>query len=50
MQTTAVYACVQILSETLASLPLHTYKQTDRGKEKAREHNLYYLRHGQTPR
>ena len=45
MQTTAVYACVRILSETLASLPLHTYKYTDRGKEKAIYHNLYYLLH-----
>jgi HK97 family phage portal protein len=45
MQTTAVYACVRILSETLASLPLHTYKHTDRGKEKAIDHNLYYLLH-----
>ena len=45
MQTTGVYACVRILSETLASLPLHTFKHTDRGKEKAREHRLYYLLH-----
>ncbi|HHY08787.1 MAG TPA: phage portal protein [Corynebacteriales bacterium] len=45
MQTTGVYACVRILSETLASLPLHTYKHTDRGKEKALEHKLYYLLH-----
>ena len=29
MQTTAVYACVRILAETIASLPLHTYKHTD---------------------
>lgn len=43
MQTTAVYSCVRILSETLASLPLHTYKHTDKGKEKAKEHHLYYL-------
>ena len=26
MQTTAVYACVRILAETIASLPLDTYK------------------------
>jgi len=26
MQTTAVYACVRILAETIASLPLHTYR------------------------
>jgi hypothetical protein len=44
MQTTAVYACVRILSETLASLPLHTYRHTERGKEKAIDHNLYYFR------
>ncbi|NLB87567.1 MAG: phage portal protein [Bacteroidales bacterium] len=45
MQTTAVYACVRVLSETLASLPLHTYKHTERGKEKAPDHQLYYLLH-----
>ncbi|WP_434064317.1 phage portal protein [Proteinivorax tanatarense] len=45
MQTTAVYACVRILAETLASLPLHTYKYTDKGKEKARDHPLYHLLH-----
>jgi len=26
MQTTAVYSCVRILSEALASLPLHIYR------------------------
>ena len=26
MQMTAVYSCVRILSETLASLPLHVYE------------------------
>lgn len=45
MQTTAVYACVRILSETIASLPLHLYKYTDNGKEKFIEHPLYYLLH-----
>jgi HK97 family phage portal protein len=43
MQITAVYACVRILSETIASLPLHTYKYTETGKEKAKEHPLYHL-------
>ena len=47
MQTTAVYACVRILAETIASLPLHTYKYTDNGKEKAVEHPLYYLLHNE---
>ncbi len=45
MQTTAVYACVRILAETIASLPLHTYKYTAGGKEKAVNHQLYYLLH-----
>lgn len=45
MQTTAVYACVRILAETIASLPLHTYKYTAGGKEKATSHQLYYLLH-----
>ena len=45
MQTTAVYACVRILAETIASLPLHTYKYTASGKEKTTSHQLYYLLH-----
>ena len=45
LQTTAVYACVRILAETIAALPLHTYQYTPGGKEKAAEHPLYYLLH-----
>ncbi|MDU6359801.1 MAG: phage portal protein [Clostridiales bacterium] len=47
MQTTAVYACVRILAETIASLPLHTYRSTSNGKEKAKDHYLYYLLHNE---
>ncbi len=43
MQTTAVYACVRILAETIASLPLHTYRYTLNGKEKATDHQIYHL-------
>lgn len=43
MQTTAVYACVRILAETIASLPLHTYRYSNNGKEKARDHPIYHL-------
>jgi len=43
MQTTAVYACVRILAETIASLPLHTYRYTETGKEKASDHQIYHL-------
>lgn len=45
MQMTAVYSCVRILSETLASLPLHVYRYTDKGSEKAKDHYLYKLLH-----
>jgi len=45
MQTTAVYACVRILAEAVASLPLHTYRYTKDGKEKVVNHSLYYLLH-----
>ncbi len=45
MQTTVVYACVRILAETIASLPLNVYRYTDKGKEKALDHQLYNLLH-----
>ena len=46
MQMTAVYACVRILSEAVAGLPLHLYKYNSNGsKEKAVEHPLYFLLH-----
>ncbi len=46
MQMTAVYACVRILAEAIAGLPLHLYRYTgDGSKEKALEHSLYYLLH-----
>lgn len=46
MQTTAVYACVRILAEAIASLPLHVYEyQNDGGKKLVHNHPLYYLLH-----
>lgn len=46
MQMTAVYACVRILSEAIACLPLHLYKYNESGgKEKAVKHPLYFLVH-----
>lgn len=46
MQMTAVYACVRILSEAIAGLPLHMYRyKEDGGKEKAIDHPLYQLLH-----
>lgn len=46
MQMTAVYSCVRILSEAVASLPLHFYKYGKNGsKVKAVDHPLYMLLH-----
>ena len=43
MQTTAVYACVRIIAETVASLPLQAYRNVGDGKEKMTDHPLYRL-------
>ena len=45
MQMTAVYACVRILAESIAGLPLHLYRYKGNGKEKAIDHPLYVLLH-----
>ena len=46
MQMSAVYACVRILSEAIASLPLHFYRYNEAGgKEKALDHPLYGILH-----
>lgn len=47
MQHTVVYACVRVLSEALAQLPLHVYEYTENGKERAIKHPLYFLLHDQ---
>ena len=42
----AVYACVRVLSESIASLPLHVYKRGEDGnQEKAEDHPLFFLLH-----
>ena len=45
MQNSAVYSCVRILAESIASLPLHVYQYKDGGKERAPNHSLFYLLH-----
>ena len=47
MQQIAVYACVRVLSEGIAQLPLHIYEYTDKGKERVPKHPLYFLLHDQ---
>jgi len=45
MQTAAVYACVRVISEAIASLPLHVYRYEDGGMRMDPQHHLYYLLH-----
>ena len=46
MQIATVYACVRLLAETMAGLPLHLYQYTDdaeQNKIKAKDHPLYKI-------
>lgn len=45
IQLSTVYACVRVISETVASLPLGVYEATDDGSQKATDHSLYFLLH-----
>ena len=46
MQMAAVYACVRVLSESIASLPLHVFVRGENGnQEKAEDHPLFFLLH-----
>lgn len=46
MRLSAVYACVRILSESIAALPLKVYKRgPDGSKAVAYDHPLYYVLH-----
>lgn len=41
MGISTVFACVRLIAQTVAWLPLHLYKRENRSKEDAREHPLY---------
>lgn len=43
MQLSAVWACVRLLSETVASLPVNVYRKTATGRELAPDHWLSLL-------
>lgn len=50
LQISTVYACVRLLAETVASLPLHLYRFSDKGdgKERATDHPLYKILYRQS--
>ena len=45
LQVSAVFACVNWIARTISALPLHLYKRTDHGKDKAINHSIYWLLH-----
>lgn len=45
VQVTAVFACVRLISESIASLPLSLYRKTSSGKEKATDRIDYGVLH-----
>lgn len=47
LRLSAVYACVKVLSETMASLPLFIYQRKGNSKQRAPDHQLYELLHNQ---
>ena len=48
LHSTAVFSCVRVLAETIASLPLPVYRRLEpRGKQRAPEHTLYRILHDQ---
>lgn len=47
MQLDAVWSCVRLISETIATLPLSLYERTPKGKRLASLHSLHYIIHDQ---
>ena len=45
VQVSTVYACVRVIAETIASLPVGVYEATEHGSQKVPEHPLYRLLH-----
>lgn len=47
MQLDAVWSCVRLISETIATLPLSLYERTSAGKRLASQHPLNFIIHDQ---
>lgn len=47
MQVDAVWSCVRLISETIATLPLSMYERTTAGKRVASQHPLQFVIHDQ---
>jgi phage portal protein BeeE len=47
MQLSTVWACVRLISETIATLPLNIYEKTDKGAVIAANHPMQFIIHDQ---
>ncbi|MDC9604949.1 phage portal protein [Xenorhabdus griffiniae] len=45
MKLAAVYACIYVLSSSVAQMPLHVMRKTGQSVEMARDHPVFYLVH-----
>jgi HK97 family phage portal protein len=45
MKSSAIFGGIRVIAESAASLPLHLFKRTINGKEKALSHPLYHVLH-----
>lgn len=46
-QIAAAFSAIRLIAETIGTLPLHLYRRTDKGRQKATDHPLYSLVHDQ---
>lgn len=47
LRLSAAWACVRLISETIATLPLSMYERTSEGKRVAPQHPLHFITHDQ---
>lgn len=47
LEMTTSWRCIRLISETIGTLPLHLYRRTSEGRERATDHKLYRLVHFQ---
>lgn len=47
LQISAAFSAIRLISETVGTLPLHLYRKTSKGRERATDHPLYTLVHDQ---
>lgn len=50
MRISAAYSAIRLIAETVGTMPLHLYRKTDKGRQRATDHPLYELvRHQPNP-